>query len=74
MNNKVLGRGALFVVIVILIVAVMQVISGAIIMFLSNIILDWLDKRTMPLSVGIAISILLTIVGATLRQAGNKSE
>lgn len=71
MNNKV-GKGALFVVIVLVVVAVLQVISGAVIMFLSNIILDWLDKKPMPLSVGIAISVLLTIVAATFRRNTTK--
>lgn len=66
-------RTVLFVIIVIAIVAVLQVISGAVIMLLSNVILDWLDKKPMTLGVGIAISILLTVVAAMFRRTGKDS-
>lgn len=67
MKDK-LGFGVLFGILVLAIIVVAQIISGAIIMFVSNIILEWLDKKTMTLGVGIAISVLLTIVGAVLRR------
>lgn len=67
-------KAVLFVIIVVLIVAVLQVISGAVIMFLSNIILNWLDKKPMTLPVGIAISVLLTIVAAMFRRNTKENE
>lgn len=68
------SRAVLFVLIVIIIVGILQVLSGAVIMFLSNIILTWLDKKPMTLPVGIAISVLLTIVAAMFRRNSKETQ
>lgn len=67
-------KAVVFVLFVIAVVAVLQVVSGAVIMFLSNIILNWLDKKPMTLGVGIAISVLLTIVAAMFRRSSDKEK